>query len=136
MGAVHKETPAQNIGVHEFEGVSLSDPRCIAHLIKYKEQIYPEDKSEFHFSELMTCIYIDLENLVRNSKLTKSERWTVQMMMRGYSITDIVEEYGYSYQTVHTWFRRACVRMAKENSERATRILLENADLLKVCKSE
>lgn len=134
MGAVHKETPAQNIGVHEFESVSLSDPRCIAHLVKHREEIYPSDKSQFHFSELMSCIYLDLDALVDDTKLTRNEHWTVEIMMTGYSIPDIVASYGLSYQTVHTWFRRACIKMAKHNSENSTRIMLENANLLKICE--
>lgn len=127
MGAVRRETGDK--GYHEYESVSLSDPKCLSALIKYKAAIYPSDRSQEHFSELMTCIYVDLENLVKETTLTKGERWTVERLMDGYNMYDCADLSNSPYRTIQAWLRRACIKMAKHNSNRAMSVLRKRLDV-------
>ncbi len=117
MGAVHKETPAQNIGWHEYESVSLSDPRCIASLIRFRSTIYPREKSYNHFSELMTCIYLDIDDLIRKTPMRRIERETIKALMMGNTLSDVAEDQGTDEEAVYEILLTAAGRMARENEE-------------------
>lgn len=118
MGAVHKETPAQNKGFHEYESVSLSDPRCIASLIRFRSVIYPEDKSYKHFSELMTCIYLDIDELVCRTPMRRGEREIIKSLMEGNTIADVAYDMGTDERSVVIQLETAAKRMAMENEKR------------------
>ena len=117
MGAVHKETPAQNKGFHEYESVSLSDPKCIASLIKFRSVIYPTQKSCTHFSELMTCIYLDIDELIRKTPMRRVERETLKALMKGDTIQDVAFDQGTDERTVVIQLETATRRMAMENEK-------------------
>lgn len=117
MGAVHKETPGQNIGYHEYECVTLSDPRCVSHLIKWRSRIYPRNRAMDHFSDIMVCIYVDLDRLIQETKLTDNQYLTVKYLMDGYTMNDLCEVWGEERQTIEDRLKKACNKLARRNAK-------------------
>lgn len=119
MGAVKRETPGQNRGCHEYDYISLSDPSMIETLIKFRKDIYPPDSLEqgYAFKESMTCLYIDIENLIKKTSLTKQERNTLALLLDGWSLQDIADEREVTHQSVSAHLHRACKKMAKLHNQ-------------------
>ena len=76
-----------------------------------------------HFSELMVAIYIDLERLIKETPLTKKQRVTVKYLMEGYNTQDLSELWNVSRQSIDDQLRKACVKLAKVNSDKHWEIL-------------
>lgn len=120
MGAVKRETPGQNRGCHEYENISLSAPEMVSLLIRHRCEIYPPEPLEqaFRFRELLACIYIDLDQLVKGAALCDGERKVVKLLMSGYTIMDIVETQDISRATVYRLLDGACKQIADLNNTR------------------
>ncbi len=112
IASVKRETPAQNRGIHEYEGYSLSDEKTVMLLIRFRNQIYPYRADEWQFKELLSCLYMDLDALIEGAGLSPSEWDVVSRLMKGYSQQDIAELDGKSRQAVHTLLTRAAGKIA------------------------
>lgn len=117
MGAVHKETPGQNLGYHEFESVTLSDERCVKYLIKYRSKIYPSSRAMENFSDIMIAIYIDLDKLIQSAPLSRLERHTVNFIMYGYGVQDLAELWNIDRRNADVYLTRAAKKIAALNSK-------------------
>lgn len=103
MGHVKLETTSQGRGCHEWSYLPLSDRRVVAELIKnrsrldsaYTLKMYCGDGlhvSGAHiFKEPIICTYIDLDELIKRTKLSKSERFVIVHLMNGWSMQDIAD---------------------------------------------
>lgn len=76
-----------------------------------------ETSGIFLFSEPILCVYVDLENLIEQCKLTAEERRVVKYLMLGYSAADIGERLGKTRQTIDVHFKRAVEKICKKNNE-------------------
>jgi DNA-binding CsgD family transcriptional regulator len=114
------EVPSQNKGCHEYENISLSDYKTVRTLIKYRQYIYPIDKQSqsFNFKELLTCIYIDLDRLIKDAPLSNSERLVIELYMRGYTTQDIMECKNVNETTVVNLLTRASRKISNLHNER------------------
>ena len=50
----------------------------------------------FSLNEDVLCIYADLDSLIERAGLSEQERLTVDLLMKGYVLSDIAEHYGKS----------------------------------------
>lgn len=98
--------------------MSLSDPEMVSLLIRHRCEIYPPDALEqsFSFRELLTCIYIDLDRLIEKARLSVGEAMVVGLMMKGYTIQDIVETEGMIRQAILTNLKRASEKISAMNN--------------------
>ena len=71
----------------------------------------------FALNEDILCIYADLDSLIERAGLSKNERLTVDLLMRGYIISDIAEHYGKSRQNFEILLKRAVNKIVKRNDE-------------------
>lgn len=71
----------------------------------------------FPFSEPVLCVYADLDHLIAAAGLSSNERKIVDLVMRGYGFTDIAEYYGRTRQTIHAEFKRAVIKICRQNDE-------------------
>ena len=65
----------------------------------------------------MLCIYSDLDSLIERAELSDNERLTVDLLMKGYILSDIAEHYGKSRQNFEILFRRAVKKIVKRNND-------------------
>ncbi len=70
----------------------------------------------FALNEDVLCIYADLDSLIERAGLSPNERLTVDLLMKGYLLTDIAENYGKSMQNFDILFRRAVKKIVKRNN--------------------
>lgn len=70
----------------------------------------------FPLNEDVLCIYADLDSLIERAGLSKQERLTVDLLMKGYILADIAEHYGKSKQNFDILFRRAVKKIVKRNN--------------------
>jgi hypothetical protein len=129
MGRVHTETASQNKGCHEWEVINFSQINTVKSLIKYRSEFDPnyqnkmfESKSIMkmnavpQFSEIITDTYIDLENLIGKTKLTKNHLFIINKLMMGYSEQDIVDKTHWSIDNIKKVFHTACLKLVKQNN--------------------
>ena len=88
IASVKRETPAQNRGIHEYEGYSLSDEKTVMLLIRFRNQIYPYRADEWQFKELLSCLYMDLDALIEGAGLSPSEWDVVSRLMKAVRLAD------------------------------------------------
>lgn len=70
----------------------------------------------FPLNEDIICIYADLDSLIERAGLSNQERLTVDLMMKGYILSDIAEHYGKARQTFEILFKRAVKKIVKRNN--------------------
>lgn len=70
----------------------------------------------FPLNEDVICIYADLDSLIDRAGLSKQERLTVDLLMKGYILADIADHYGKSIQNFDILFRRAVKKIVRQNN--------------------
>ena len=70
----------------------------------------------FALNEDILCVYADLDSLIERAGLSESERLTVDLLMKGYILSDIAEHYGKSRQNFDILLRRAVKKIVKRNN--------------------
>jgi hypothetical protein len=129
MGRVHVETLGQNRGCHEYEVFNLSEIKIIEALIKHRHEIDKFHEVKFFsesndvelsngvpiFHELIEDIYLDLENLIKQTNLLDNQREVVDLLMLGYIEEDIAELLGKNVSTIKQMFSVACKRLKEQN---------------------
>ncbi len=70
----------------------------------------------FALNEDVLCIYADLDSLIGRAGLSDQEKLTVDLLMRGYAVTDIAEHYGKSRQNFEILLKRAVKKIVKRNN--------------------
>ena len=70
----------------------------------------------FELNEDAVCIYADLDSLIRRAGLSDAELVTIRHMMEGYTIADIADHYGKTWQNYEILFRRAVKKIVKRNN--------------------
>src|SRR5690625_806240 len=86
----------------EFRNVSLTDVDAIEGLIRYRWMIDPyfglhdsEHGSEVYtqINEDLICLYVDLDALIDECKLTSKQKYIINQLMRGESIDDLAKHF-------------------------------------------
>ena len=110
--------------------VSLSEPRVVSLLITGRSKLDPSFYPELaavgptestgvpRFNDAVICTYADLDRLIGECGLSKAEQYTVNKLMRGYTVMDIAEMNNVKHPTVSVWFRRAVQKICKCNESR------------------
>lgn len=70
----------------------------------------------FSLNEDILCIYADLDSLIERSGLSEQERLTVDLLMKGYVLSDIADHYGKSRQNFEIMLKRAVKKIVKRNN--------------------
>lgn len=70
----------------------------------------------FALNEDVLCIYADLDSLIERAGLSDQEKLTVDLLMKGYALSDIGEHYGKSAQNFDILMRRAVKKIVKRNN--------------------
>ena len=70
----------------------------------------------FALNEDVICIYADLDSLIQRAGLSKQEQLTVDLLMNGYTLTDIAEHYQKSRQNFEILLNRAVRKIVKRNN--------------------
>ena len=70
----------------------------------------------FALNEDVICVYADLDSLIERAGLSRQERLTVDLLMKGYLLTDIAEHYGQARQSFETLMKRAVKKIVKQNN--------------------
>ena len=70
----------------------------------------------FALNEDILCIYADLDSLIERAGLSEQERLTVDLLMKGYVLSDIAEHYGKSRQNLEVLEKRAIVKIVRRNN--------------------
>ena len=70
----------------------------------------------FALNEDVVCIYADLDSLIDRCGLSEQERLTVDLLMKGYMLSDIADHYGKSLQNFQILLKRAVKKIVKQNN--------------------
>lgn len=112
----------------ELAYVPLSEERVVQKLIRERavmdQSFYPLTEPAhvlttdgvFALNEDVLCIYADLDSLIERCGLSDQERLTVDLLMKGYIISDIAEYYGKSRQNFEILEKRAIKKIVKQNN--------------------
>jgi hypothetical protein len=133
MGAVKLETKSQGRGNHQWDFVSLNSLEVIDVLIRFRsrfdetylaKQLYQSSPMVTNgipdFVEIVTCMYVDLDNYIKNAKLYRIERYIVKKLMLGYSIQDITQMLNiwvmkkYTERNITNVFKNTCKKILHE----------------------
>lgn len=128
MGAVKRETLNQNRGCHEWEAISLSEISTIASLIKnrrefdsfYETKLYETNNPTVSngipiFSELIECIYMDLDRLIQKANLTDKQKFIIDNLMKGYTEADIAKANNTDVKNIKNILLTACAKIKEQN---------------------
>lgn len=69
-------------------------------------------------SESILLTYVDLDWLIEHTKLSRAEKAVVELMMRGWTVTDIASEYDRPQTTISSLFGRAVKKIVQTNNDR------------------
>lgn len=135
MGSVKFQTRNEYKGLNEWIYVTLSEERTIAKLIRGRGKLdasyyasmfdgggIAESNGVFPFSEPVLVCYIDLDRLIEETALTDLERFTVEKLMKGYTLLDLEDLYGNSHKTLGKAFASACHKLKLTNDARWLRV--------------
>lgn len=75
------------------------------------------------FNECILTTYISLDALIESANLTGKQMAVVKLLMRGYSIQDIADEYGKSKQSISNIFSRALDVLVAENERKWKKVV-------------
>jgi len=130
MGSVHMETYAQGRGNHEFDYLKLTDESVLKNLILNRRKLdlyYDLDVDNARniysasectiFYENILILYMDLDNLIKKTRLTKLQRWLVGELMYGYDFNDIIEDKGLDINNIYLSFEKAIYRLRYQAEE-------------------
>lgn len=102
----------------------LSDESVVKTLIEYRTKLDPmRDQSpgsligavtDAPMMEDVLILYIDLDRLIALSDLSPCELFVVGMLMQGYSVADISENFGKTRQAYGVYYRRAVKKIVEE----------------------
>ena len=70
----------------------------------------------FALNEDIICIYAYLDSLIDRAGLSKTERTTVDLLMRGYVLSDIADYFQKSRQCFDILMKRAVKKIVKRNN--------------------
>ena len=85
----------------------------------------------FALNEDILCIYADLDSLIERAGLSKTERLTVDLLMKGYMLTDIADHFQKSMQSFDILMKRAVKKIVRQNNadwEECVRRRTENGE--------
>ena len=69
-------------------------------------------------SESILLTYVDLDWLIEHTKLSRAEKAVVELVMRGWTITDIASEYEQRWDSINSYFKRAVKKIVQTNNDR------------------
>jgi len=128
MGHIKVEQLNNNKNYHEWEAISLSEVNTIKSLIKnrcefdkfYETKLYEtnncfESNGVPQFHEIVEITYLDLERLIKNTKLSKQQRTIIEYLIRGYDEEWIGEKIGCTPMSVIDIFNTACEKIKTQN---------------------
>jgi hypothetical protein len=130
MGSVHNETASQGRGIHEFDNMNLTDENVLKNLILYRREIdkYIDIRNANNYNcfeageqpifyEMIDVMYIDLDNLIKETHLTDKQRKIIEQLMYGYTFKDISELTGDEYSNIIRIFANAVRRLQQQAEE-------------------
>lgn len=112
-----------------WDYVPQSEPRIVSILIKERSQqdssFYPLRTNTDVFtsagipdiSENVICTYADLDKLIEKAELSNGERRVVNLLMEGYSLSDIAAENNGDPRAYRVMFQRAVKKIVHEHNE-------------------
>ena len=88
----------------------------------YKEKVFGSyplcSVGSVDTSESILLTYVDLDWLIEHTKLSKAEKAVVELVMRGWTITDIASEYEQRWESINSYFKRAVKKIVRTNNDR------------------
>lgn len=88
----------------------------------YKEKVFGSyplcSVGSVDTSESILLTYVDLDWLIEHTKLSKAEKAVVELVMRGWTITDIASEYEQRWESINSYFKRAVKKIVQTNNDR------------------
>ena len=106
----------------------LSEPRVVKELLRQRirvDRAYPvkldacsilESGGVSDIAEPILCTYLDLDRLIANSSMTQEQRLVVNLLMQGWTETDIAETRGCSRQAVCRLLRDGVQKIVDANN--------------------
>ena len=129
MGHVHTELRSEGRGLHEWDYLPFSEPRIVAFLIRnrmrldetYSEKCFPSGETEtcggMLFSEPVLATYVVLDSLIHRARLSRAQKCVVNLLMRGWNLQDIADEFGYTKQYISKEFQNAIRKIERVNQK-------------------
>lgn len=88
----------------------------------YKEKVFGSyplcSVGSVDTSESILLTYVDLDWLIEHTKLSRAEKAVVELVMRGWTITDIASEYEQRWESINSYFKRAVKKIVRTNNDR------------------
>ena len=88
----------------------------------YNEKMFPSfplsNCGVTDFYEVVIATYIDLETLIEGAGLTEKQRKVVDLLMLGWSMNDICEEWQDTPQNIQQMFKRAVAAICAEHDRK------------------
>ena len=88
----------------------------------YKEKVFGSyplcSVGSVDTSESILLTYVDLDWLIEHTKLSKAEKAVAELVMRGWTITDIASEYEQRWESINSYFKRAVKKIVQTNNDR------------------
>lgn len=88
----------------------------------YKEKVFGSyplcSVGSVDTSESILLTYVDLDWLIEHTKLSRAEKAVMELVMRGWTITDIASEYEQRWESINSYFKRAVKKIVQTNNDR------------------
>lgn len=126
MGHIKVDTSIKDI---MWYNTNLSNIETIKGLMKFRiefDLLYERNDSILNLttsyqdltdmSDEVICLYIDLDNCIKNCGLTKTQKFIIDLYMKGMSVTDIADKLECYSSNITGIINSACKRILKYNN--------------------
>ncbi|WJJ55253.1 hypothetical protein QB910_000009 [Dabrowskivirus KKP3916] len=111
---------------HQYHRVTFSDTECIKGLIRFRSKLDPYQDIKVNrnedqagdirdFNQELVVLYLDLDNLIKETKLTYKHMNLLKKLMAGWTEADIAEELGVTEEAVIQQFDTIANNIKKTN---------------------
>lgn len=107
----------------EFLNVSYDDVDVLMGLIVYRtklDSVYQDRESlvedrPYIYSENTRCIYMDIDNMIEKTNLSKKQKYVIENLFRGLSLQDIANLFNANKRDILSILRSACKKIQAIN---------------------
>ncbi|MFQ3543625.1 hypothetical protein Q7A53_06020 [Halobacillus rhizosphaerae] len=121
----------------EFSPLTLSDDNVVKYLLLYRSKIdisygantninFNQAGDMYEFNQEIIALYASLDVLIGKIEIKNKDREFLNLVLNGYSITDIIEEYDFAQKTAYRTLKRIIMKIVEANNQDWVKMINEN----------
>jgi uncharacterized protein (DUF433 family) len=110
---LYKEVQWQNIGYDNVEAIMGLIVHRFDYDTPYTSMETALTQENYFYSENVRCVYMDLDNMIKDTKLSFKQKYIVERIMIGFTMSDIAKEFNAEKRDITNILRSAAKKIQK-----------------------